>query len=129
MSSPSNNEVAPPPPPVSEDVSPNTPPVPTSPKRPLLRQSSVIDLTMAGVEVEQAVKRARDVSFKPASESTTRSMIRQVLTEIAGKHISLATLVKDLCPEKEGEFIREVEGMFSLSFSETFCAIAINKSK
>ena len=75
--------------------------------------------------VEQAAKRARDDSFKPAIEEDQRGreLVRRVLTKISKKHLELGALVRGLCPEKNGEFIREVECMFSLSFSETFCAI------
>lgn len=129
MSLPSSEAVPP--------VSDATPPVPpASPpqeqqKRPLLRQSSVIDLTQAATEgegdnaaAEPEAKRARDQSFKPVIEDGKRALVRQVLTEIAGKHQQLAAFMGELCPEKNGEFVREVEMMFSLSFSETFCAIA-----
>lgn len=78
--------------------------------------------------VEQSAKRARDLSFKPASEEGKRVHIREILTNIALLHKLLASCVKsELCPEKDGEFVREVEFTFSLSFSETFCAIAKSK--
>ena len=127
MSSPSNEAA----PPVSDATPPVLPASPPQQKRPLLRQSSVIDLTGAVAEEElkdksdeQEAKRARDQSFKPVIEEGRRAMVRQVLVEISAKHTQLATFIRGLCPEKDGEFIREVDFMFSLSFSETFCAIS-----
>lgn len=126
MSSPSND--------TAPSVSDATPPVPpASPqKRPLLRASSVIDLTGAAAEPTeeeagqdtQEAKRARDESFKAVVEDSRRTRVRDVLTKIASNHLELVSAVHELCVEKEyGEFVREVEFMFSLSFSETFCAI------
>lgn len=134
MSLPSSEAV----PPVSDatppvpPASPPQPPEESSQKRPLLRSSSMIDVNSAKeeqeVEVEQSAKRARDISFKPASEEGKRANIREILTNIALLHKLLASRVKsELCPEKDGEFVREVEFTFSLSFSETFCAIAKSK--
>lgn len=77
-------------------------------------------------EEEQAAKRARDLSFKPASEEefNKRAQVRQVLGEITAAHMKLISAVHELYDAKDfGEFVREVEFMFSLSFSETFCAI------
>lgn len=79
------------------------------------------------VEVEQAAKRARDLSFRPAAseeEFNKRAQVRQVLGEITAAHMKLISAVHELYDAKDfGEFVREVEFMFSLSFSETFCAI------
>ena len=128
MSSPSN-EAAPP-------VSDATPPVPpASPpqqqKRPLLRQSSVIDLTGAAATEEelkdksdeQEAKRARDQSFKPAVECPKRAQIRQALGEIQLHSNRLVSLVANLEPEGNAEFMLQVERTFSLAFSEAFSAI------
>ena len=79
--------------------------------------------------VEQSAKRARDLSFKPASEEGRRAQVRQVLGEITGKHEHLVALMNNLCPEKDGDFVREVEFIFSLSYSETFCAIGAKFAK
>lgn len=77
--------------------------------------------------VEQAAKRARDLSFRPAAseeEFNKRAQVRQVLGEITAAHMKLISAVHELYDAKDfGEFVREVEFMFSLSFSETFCAI------
>ncbi len=81
-------------------------------------------------EVEQSAKRARDLSFKPVAseeEGSRRAHVRQVLGEIAGKHAQLVAFMSELCPEKDGDFVREVDFLFSLSFSNTFCAIAKSK--
>ena len=120
-------------PPVPPASPPPPPPEDLPQKRPLLRSSSMIDVNAPKeeqeVEVEQSAKRARDLSFKPASEEgSKRANIREILTNIAVLHKLLASRVKsELCPEKDGEFVREVEFTFSLSFSETFCAIAKSK--
>jgi len=130
MSSPSN-EAAPP-------VSDATPPVPpASPpqqqKRPLLRQSSVIDLTGAATtgeaedlkdkSDEQEAKRARDQSFKPAVECPKRAQIRQALGDIQLHSNRLVSLVANLEPEGNAEFMLQVERTFSLAFSKAFSAI------
>ena len=84
--------------------------------------------------VEQSAKRARDLSFKPAASeeegsrrATVYLRVMQVLGEIAGKHAQLVAFMGELCPEKDGDFVREVDFLFSLSFSNTFCAIAKSK--
>lgn len=78
-------------------------------------------------EEEQSAKRARDLSFKPASEDDKRAQVRQVLGEIVTKHKLLVASMGELSPEKDGDFVREVDVLFSLSFSNTFCAIAKSK--
>ena len=133
MSLPSSEAV----PPVSDATPPvppaSPPPEDSSQKRPLLQSSSMIDVNAPKEDqevVEQSAKRARDLSFKPAAseeEGSRRAQVRQVLGEIAGKHAQLVAFMSELCPEKDGDFVREVDFLFSLSFSNAFCAIAKSK--
>lgn len=129
MSSPSNEAA----PSVSDATPPVPPASPPSQQPPLLRRSSVIDLTKVATEEgedmkdkgdEQDAKRARDQSFKPAVECPSRTQIRLTLGEIQLHSNRLVSLVSNLAPEDSKQFILEVERTLSLAFSETFCAIA-----
>jgi len=132
MSSPSN-EVAPP---VSDATPPVPPASPPSQQPPLLRRSSVIDLTKAETAEEgekeepmkdkgdeQEAKRARDESFKPAAEYPRRTQIRLALGEIQLHSARLVALVANLEPEEDKHFLLEVERTFSRAFSDAFLAI------
>lgn len=127
MSSPSNDTA-----PSDSNATPPVPP-PASPpqaqKRPLLRASSVIDLTGAAPTEEEAgpdtqeAKRVRDESFKAVVEDERRVLVKELLKEIGEKHKKLVAVVRGLCPARDGEFLLEIDHIFALSFSDTFIAI------